>query len=88
MESGGILSRTVVAQIVHVHAISDVRNPALPADFFQTIEQFVLAVEAAVCVVFEIVGILELVRRDQLVPYSEQPRELDRIPLMRRRDRS
>ena len=44
---------------------------ALFADLFQPVEQLVLAVEAAVRVVLQVIGILELVRRDQLVPDAE-----------------
>ena len=67
----GVLARTVVAQVVHVHAVDDVLVAALAAHTSQAREQLVLAVEAAVRIVLHVIGIVELVRLDVLVRDAE-----------------
>ena len=68
---GGALAGTVVAQVVHVHAVNDVAVAALAADFVEAREELVLAVEAAVGRVAEVVGVVEFVGLDVLVRDSE-----------------
>ena len=87
MKFRGILPRAIVAEIVHVDAVDDVRNSTLTPDLLQAFEKLVLTVEAAIGVVLEIIGILEFVRRNQLVPDAELPGELDGVALVRFGDR-
>ena len=68
---GGILARAIVAQVVQIHAVDDVFVAALAAHLRQAREQFVLAVEAAVRVVADVVGIVEFVGLDVLVRDAE-----------------
>jgi len=58
------------------------------AHFLQPLEQFILAVEAAVRVVLQVIGILKLVRRDHLVPDAELAREVDGVAFVGFRDGS
>ena len=87
MLGGGALSRTVVAQVVHIHAVDDVLEAALTPHRFQAREQFVLAVEAAVGTVAHVVRVFELARLDILVDDAEACHEGLRIALVRFRQR-
>ena len=82
----GILAGAVVAQVVGIYTVDDVGDAALAADFFQAREQFVLAVEAAVGVVLQVIGIFEFARLDIFVRDSELPHESLGIALVRLRD--
>src|SRR6266699_7018087 len=54
------LAGTVVAKIVDIHTVYNVRDAPLPGDFIETREQFILAVEAAVGTIGCVLGIIEL----------------------------
>ena len=56
------LAWPVIAQIVDVHAIDDVRNASRASHFIEPCEQFVLAVEAAAAIVLDVIGPVELIR--------------------------
>ena len=88
VNSGGLLAGPIIAQIVGIHAVNDVRNAALAADFFQPLEQFVLAMETTVRIIPQIIRIFELVRLDVFVRDTELAHEGFGIALMRLRDRS
>jgi hypothetical protein len=88
VQPSGVLAGPVVAQIVGIYAVDDVGDAALAADFFQARKQFVLAVEAAVGVVLQVIGILEFARLDIFVRDSELPHEGLGIALVRLRDGS
>src|SRR6202790_5779989 len=70
MQFSGALSWPVIAEIVYIHAVDNVLNASLTAHDVQFGEQLVLAVEAAVRIVLHVIGIIELVRLDVLVPES------------------
>src|ERR1017187_3631189 len=83
----GALTRTVVAQIVHVDSVDDVLVAALAAHGFQAGEEFVLAVEAAVGTVLRVSGIVEFVRLHVLMHDAEALHESFGIALVRFRKR-
>ena len=83
----GVLARTVIAQVVLVDAVDDVRDASRRADFFQPREQLVLAVEAAVGIIGDVVRIFELVCLDVLVANIRFAGELLGIALVRLRNR-
>ncbi len=86
MHFGGTLARTVIAQIVFVHAIDDVRIAAFSRERLQPNEQLILAVKAAVFIVLDVIGIFEFVSIDVLVPEPAFASEGFGIALMRGRD--
>jgi len=47
VNSCGVLSGAIIAQVVYIDAINNVLNATLFADFFQSIEQLIFAVEAS-----------------------------------------
>ena len=74
---GGALARTVIAQVVQVHAVDDVLVAAIAAHFLQAGEQFVLAMETAVGIVAGVIRVIELARLNVLVDDAEAlPRRL------------
>src|ERR1022692_1619581 len=83
----GALTRTVVAQIVHVDSVDDVLVAALAAHGFQAGEEFVLAVEAAVGTVLRVSGIVEFVRLHVLMHDAEALHESFGVALVRFRKR-
>ena len=60
MVGGGALAGAVVAAVVEVHAVGEMREAEALARGFHLGEEFVLAVEAAVGVVAGVVGRFEL----------------------------
>ena len=64
------LTRPIIAQIVDIHAVDHVRDAPLASHLVEPGEQFVLAVEAAVGTVLDVVRIVELARLDVFVPES------------------
>ena len=80
---GRVLSGTVISQVVLVDAIDHRRIPIRAAEFGEPREQLVLAVEAAIGVVADVIRILEFVRLDVLMPDSELPDKRFRIPFVR-----
>src|ERR1700676_2514725 len=83
MQFSGALSWPVIAEIVYIHAVDNVLNASLTAHDVQFGEQLVLAVEAAVRIVLHIIGIIELMRLDVLVPKSTLAGERFGIALVR-----
>ena len=79
----GSLAGPIISQIVDVHAINNMCDPALTRDLVQPREQLILAVEAAVAVVLEVVGILKFQRGDVFMPDAPGPCEFLRIALVR-----
>ena len=67
MQLGGALPGTKVAEVVDVHTVDHMRDAALAGHFVEPGEQFVLAMKAAVGIVGDVVGIIELPRRDVFV---------------------
>ena len=77
---GGVLAGAIVAQIVDIHAIGDVLDAAFARHHFQARKQLVLAMEAAVGIVLDVVGIIELARRDIFV--TEAPLASERLGIL------
>jgi hypothetical protein len=69
-----------------VHSVNDVLEAAILADLRKPGEELVLAMEAAVRIVADVVGIIELVGGDVLVRDSEPAREPFAIALVRFRE--
>src|SRR5215472_167161 len=67
----GGLAGAIIAEVILVHAIDDVLVAALAADFAKTREELVFAVEAAVGVVAQVIGIVELAALDVFVHDAE-----------------
>ena len=67
MQLRGALAGTIVAQIVDIHSVDDVRDAALARHFVEPGKQLVLAVEAPVRIVLDVIRIVEFVGRDVLV---------------------
>ena len=88
MKPGRTLPGTIIAQIVLVHAVNDVRDAPFRADLLQNGEQLVFAMEAAIGIVLHVVRILKLVRLDILVPDSKLAGEGLGVKLVRFRNGS
>ncbi len=56
----GSLPRTIIAQVIHVHAINHVRNPARFRHFIQTLKQFVLAMKTPIRMIRQVKRIVKL----------------------------
>ena len=82
MQLRGPLPRPIVAQIVDIHAVDHMRDAALARDRVEAREEFVLAVETPVAIVFHIFRILELLRGDVFMPDSPNLREILRVALV------
>ena len=83
--SGG-LARPVIAQVIYVDAVNDVLEAALAAHLFQSREQLVLAVEAAVGIVLRIIRVGELAGLDVFVGDAKLRGERFGIALVRFRN--
>jgi hypothetical protein len=68
---GGVLSGAEIAQVVDIHPVDDVADGALAAELFEAREELVLAMETAVRVVADVIGIVEFVGIDELVNDAE-----------------
>ena len=64
--AGGILAGTVVALIVDVNSVGDRPELALVAKALHLSEEFVLAVEAALAIVADVLGIVHFEGRDHV----------------------
>ncbi len=83
MDFGGALARAIIAQVVDVDAVDYVRDATLARDFIQAGEELIFAVETAVAIVFEVIGIFEFARFDVFVANAVGARELLCVALMR-----
>ena len=81
------LAGPIVAQVVAIHTVNHVRNAPLPRDLVEAREQLVLAVEAAVGIVGDVVGIIELVRFNVFVTDAVVAGKLFRVALVGLRKR-
>ena len=77
------LPRTEVTEVVNVHAVDHMRDATLAGYFIEPREQLVLAVKAAVGIVGNVIGIVELVGLDVLVRHAELADEGLGIALVR-----
>ena len=78
-----LLPWAVIAQVVHVDAVHDVLDRPLAAERLQALEQLVLAVEATIGCVADVIRVLELACGDVLVPESKLARQRLRVALVR-----
>ncbi len=73
---GGSVAGTIVLSVVEVDAVDDVVESEAGAGFGESAEEFVFAVETAIAVVADVVGVVELFGFDEFVPNSELPDEI------------
>src|SRR6478736_368805 len=67
MNSRRVLTWTVIAQIILIHAVEDVVHTSGGSDFFQPGEEFVFAVKTPVRIVGDVFRVVELVGLNVLV---------------------
>src|ERR1700733_7486556 len=82
------LAGAIIAQIVDIDSVDDVRDAPLPGSFIELREQLILTVKTAVAIVLHVIGIIELVGRDVLVAKALDARELLGVGLVRIGERS
>jgi hypothetical protein len=70
------LTGAEIAQVVDIHAVDDVADGALMAELFEAGEELVLAMETAVGVVADVIGIVEFVGVDEFVHDAEARGEI------------
>src|SRR5260370_16632538 len=83
MKLRSFLPRPVVTKVVDIHAVDNVLDATGCAQCVQLSEQFVLAMEAAVRIVLDIIRVVEFVCFDVLVLNPTLTRERPGIPLLR-----
>ena len=84
---GGVLARAIIAEIVEVDPVDNVFDRSIAAKLFEAGEEFVFAVETAVGVIADVIGIIEFVGDDELMGDAELRGEGFRVALMGTRKR-
>jgi hypothetical protein len=77
------LTGAIVAQVIRVHAVNDVRNSPLGRLGGELREELVLAVKTAIGSVLNVVRVLKLIGRNVFVAEAVSGGELFRIALVR-----